>query len=50
MLSFSGFRIANVSRCREVFHPVAEWSPQDWACAAAGEIGEACNLINGGRP
>lgn len=27
------------------FHQCARWSPTDWGCALAGEVGEACNLI-----
>lgn len=38
-------RAASVERCEEVFHPVEDWSPTDWACAAAGEMGEVCKLI-----
>lgn len=44
-LTFWELRLANVRRCDESFHPVEDWSPTDWACAAAGEMGEACNLI-----
>lgn len=44
-LSFEALREANVRRCEDVFHPLDSWSPQDWACAMAGETGEACNLI-----
>ena len=44
-LSFERLREANISLVEEVFHPIAEWSPTDWACAAAGEMGEACNLV-----
>lgn len=44
-LSFDELRIANVKRCEQVFHPVHEWSPTDWATAMAGECGEACNEI-----
>ena len=29
----------------DAFHPINHWSPTDWACAFAGEVGEACNLI-----
>ena len=36
---------ANFKRCEEVFHPLNSWTPTDWACAMAGEVGEACNLI-----
>lgn len=44
-LAFEQLRAANVKRCAAVFHGVNEWSPTDWACALAGEVGEACNLI-----
>lgn len=44
-LSFSALRKANVLRCEDVFHPLDSWSPQDWACALAGETGELCNLV-----
>lgn len=44
-LTFSELRTANVARCEEVFHPLAAWSPTDWACAMAGECGEACNAV-----
>ena len=44
-LTFFELRRANIARCQEVFHPLASWSPTDWACALAGETGEACNLI-----
>lgn len=44
-LSFDELRVANVTRCEASFHPVADWSPTDWACAMAGEVGEACNLV-----
>jgi len=36
---------ANAERCNEVFHPIDDWSPTDWACAMAGECGEACNEV-----
>lgn len=44
-LDFSTFRHANVMRCVESFHPIASWSPTDWANAMAGECGEACNIV-----
>jgi NTP pyrophosphatase (non-canonical NTP hydrolase) len=44
-LSFAELRATNVRRCEQVFHPVAEWSPTDWACAMGGECGEALNLV-----
>lgn len=44
-LSFTDLRLANVVRCEEVFHKLNHWSPTDWACAMAGECGEACNAV-----
>lgn len=38
-------RLKNVQRCEDVFHELNEWSPTDWACAFAGEAGEACNKV-----
>lgn len=38
-------RTANVARCEQVFHPIQSWTPTDWACAMAGEAGEACNAV-----
>lgn len=45
MLTFGDLRAANVSRCNAVFHPLESWTPTDWACAMAGEAGEACNAV-----
>lgn len=44
-LTFADLRAVNVARCEDVFHAIKEWSPTDWACAMAGECGEACNEI-----
>ena len=44
-LTFIDLTIANLERNVESFHPIDDWSPTDWACAVAGETGEACNLI-----
>ncbi len=44
-LDFDLLRNSNVRRCEDVFHPLISWSPTDWACAMAGECGEACNLV-----
>lgn len=44
-LSFAGLREINVRRCESAFHPLDEWTPTDWACAFAGEAGEACNEV-----
>jgi NTP pyrophosphatase (non-canonical NTP hydrolase) len=45
MLTFEELRRQNVSRCEAVFHPLGSWTPTDWACAMAGETGEACNAV-----
>jgi len=44
-LDFGTLRNANLTRCERAFHPITAWSPTDWACAFAGEAGEACNLV-----
>lgn len=44
-LAFAELRDINVKRCTAVFHPLRDWSPTDWACALAGEAGEACNEV-----
>lgn len=44
-LSFTMLREANRARCVQSYHPIAEWSPTDWATAMAGECGKACNKI-----
>lgn len=42
---FDLFRQLNTQRCEECFHAIDEWSESDWMVAAAGELGEAANLI-----
>lgn len=42
-LSFQKLRHANVSRCDQ-WHGISTWSVMEWACAMAGEAGEACNV------
>ena len=44
-LTFDALRAQNVARCVSVFHPLEDWTPSDWACAMAGESGEACNAV-----
>jgi len=44
-LTFAELNRANSLRCQQSYHPIYRWSPTDWACALAGEVGEACNLI-----
>lgn len=45
-LTFAQLREANATRC-ERWHPegISSWSLSDWATAAAGEMGELCNVI-----
>lgn len=43
-LGFDELRRANVARCEDVFHPLMSWNLAEWGCAAAGEVGEACNV------
>lgn len=43
-MNLNELRTANVKRCEKVFHPLTEWNPAEWACAMAGEAGEACNV------
>lgn len=46
MLTFLRLASANRARCETAFmQEITDWSPTDWACAMAGECGEACNLI-----
>ncbi len=44
-LTFGELHEANSERCEQVFHKIDAWTPTDWGCALAGEVGEACNLI-----
>jgi NTP pyrophosphatase (non-canonical NTP hydrolase) len=44
-MDFNELRRANLKRSAEVFSPLESWSPGDWACAMAGEAGEACNFV-----
>lgn len=44
-LTFAELRAANVRRTEEIFHPIDDWSPTDWATAFGGEAGEALNLV-----
>ena len=44
-MKLSILRMMNVQRCEEVFHPLNDWTPTDWACAIAGEAGEVCNAV-----
>lgn len=45
-LSFNELRRINVIRCEEGFgHKLDAWSLSDWTVAAAGEMGELCNVV-----
>ena len=50
-LTFEALNDSNTRRATESYghdwNPEAldAWRPTDWACATAGELGEACNLI-----
>lgn len=48
-LTFAKLRTQNLSRVngRVAFpsHDLLSWSLTDWACAAAGEMGELCNIV-----
>ena len=44
-LNFAELRNTNVRRCDANFFGLYEWSPTDWGCALAGEVGELCNLL-----
>lgn len=46
LVSFEKLREVNIQRCNR-WHRfgVSEWSLSDWAVAAAGEMGEACDVV-----
>lgn len=45
LLTFSELRQKNVLRCKDGFgHDLTSWSVAEWGNAAAGELGEACNV------
>ena len=44
-MTFRQFQKLNKSRCEDVFHPIHDWTPQDWGLAIAGEAGELCNIL-----
>jgi NTP pyrophosphatase (non-canonical NTP hydrolase) len=44
-LTFGRLRVMNVARCEDVFHRLKDWTLSDWGVAAAGEVGETCNVI-----
>lgn len=44
-MNLQTLRVQNIRRCEEVFHPLHDWSPTDWACAMGGEAGEVLNAV-----
>lgn len=45
MLTFEKLRKTNTKRCVEGWrHDLNSWSVAEWGNAAAGEVGEACNI------
>ena len=45
LLTFSKLRAANILRCEKDWkHSLAGWSVAEWGNAAAGDLGEACNV------
>ena len=39
-----GFSATNLERCNN-WHNINDWSPMEWGAAAAGELGELCNVL-----
>jgi NTP pyrophosphatase (non-canonical NTP hydrolase) len=44
-ITFEHFRIQNLRRCEDVFHPLHHWGLFDWSIAMIGEFGEAMNVL-----
>jgi NTP pyrophosphatase (non-canonical NTP hydrolase) len=44
-ITFDHFRIQNLRRCEDVFHPIHHWGLFDWSIAFIGEVGEAMNVL-----
>ncbi len=44
MLTIAKIQEANVRRCEDAWHQIADWSCNDWAVAMGGEAGEALNV------
>jgi NTP pyrophosphatase (non-canonical NTP hydrolase) len=42
-ISFDQLCRANVARYKD--YPCDDWTPTDWGCCLAGEVGETCNLL-----
>lgn len=45
VLNLAEIREANVARCEASFFKLDEWTPLEYGGAAAGELGECCNLL-----
>lgn len=41
--TFDQLRQANVARYKD--YTCDDWTPTDWGCCLAGEVGELCNLL-----
>src|SRR5262245_29303195 len=41
----SRLRNQNLSRVDKFGHTLGGWSPMQWGCAIAGEVGELCNVL-----
>lgn len=44
-LTFGHLSEMNGLRCATAFPECENWTPTDWGCSMAGEVGEACNKI-----
>jgi NTP pyrophosphatase (non-canonical NTP hydrolase) len=44
-LTFDDLAAADLVRCDVSFGGLDKWSPTDWGCALAGEVGELCNFL-----
>jgi NTP pyrophosphatase (non-canonical NTP hydrolase) len=47
-LTFRHLSKCNLERCEALTgfnHAIDDWTPNDWAVAATGELGEMCNLL-----
>ena len=44
-MSFEILSELNNRRAGEAYHDIEAWSPMQWGCAVAGEVGELCNLL-----
>ena len=44
-LTFAHLRSANVYRCATHYHPIDDWSPNEWMGAVTGETGELASAL-----